>query len=204
MSRTVDLARLERERLSLLERRAKARAERRAVSEGVEETVALSRARGGRFEAPERRAGEREGAYRRLAGLDWLARKGRVSERQKALGEAYGGCYRLARAEAKFGSTLNIQPGATPASGTPLAAILVEGERRAQAQPPEQQHEDEREAEQEEAVAQQRGIGGGVHQAWGGWGRVMASNCAITRHGTSASVRGHLAEPAGGRLSPSS
>lgn len=134
MSRPVDLARLERERLSMLERRAKARAERKAVAEGVEETVALSRARGGKFEAPDRRTSEREGPYRRLAGLDWLARKGRVSERQKALGEAYGGCYRLARAEPKFGSTLNIQPGATPASGTPLAAILVEGERRAQAQ----------------------------------------------------------------------
>ena len=133
MSRTAELARLERERLMMVDRRARARAEARAVSEGVAETVALSRARGAGFEAPTQRRGEREGAYRRLTGLDWLAKKGRLSERQKGAGERYGACYRKARAEASIGSTLDVQPGGAP-QGTPLTAVLAQAEARAQAQ----------------------------------------------------------------------
>lgn len=132
MSRTAHLARLERERLSMLERRAQARAESRAVEAGVIETLALSQARGAKFAAPE--AGRGEGPYRRLAGLDWLARKGRVSEAQKAMGERYGACWRRARAEGSIGSTLDVQPGGGAAKGTPLTAVMAQAEARAQAQ----------------------------------------------------------------------
>jgi hypothetical protein len=134
MSRTAHLARLERERLSMLERRAEARAERRAVEGGIAETVSLSRGRGAKFAAPDPGRGEREGPYRRLTGLDWLARKGRVSEAQKAIGERYGLCWRLARAEPSIGSTLDVQPGGGLAKGAPLGAILAQGEARAHAQ----------------------------------------------------------------------
>jgi hypothetical protein len=134
MSRTAHLARLERERLSMLERRAQARVERRAVEDGITETVALSRGRGAKFAAPDPGRGEREGPYRRLTGLDWLARKGRVSEMQRAMGERYGACWRRARAEASIGSTLDVQPGGGPAKGTPLSAVLAQAEARAQAQ----------------------------------------------------------------------
>ena len=133
MSRTAHLARLERERLSMLERRATARAESRAVAAGVDETVSLSRERGAKFEAPSGRRGEREGPYRRLTGLDWLAKKGRVSEAQRVAGERYGACWRRARASASIGSTLDVQPGGA-AKGTPLTAVIAQAEGRAQAQ----------------------------------------------------------------------
>lgn len=134
MSRTAHLARLERERLSMLEHRARAKAERRAVEEGIAETVALSRARGAKFAMPEGGRGEREGPYQRLAGLDWLARKGRVTEAQKAMGERYGACWRRARAQGHMGSTLDVQPGGGPAKGTPLTVVMAQAEASAQAQ----------------------------------------------------------------------
>ena len=131
MSRTAYLARLERERLSMLERRAEARAESRAVATGVDETVALSAARGAAFEAPARQRGERERPYRKLAGLEWLARRGRIAAAQKSAGERYGACYRKARAEPSIGSTLEVQPEA--GGGTAITAVLAQAEARAQA-----------------------------------------------------------------------
>jgi hypothetical protein len=133
MSRAAYLARLERERLLQLERRGKARLEARAVAEGVAETVALSRARGAAIETPEARRGERAKPYRRMTGLEWLARRGRLSEAQRAAGEAYGACYRRARGEAKIGSTLDIKPGLGAAGGAPLTAIIAQAEANLQA-----------------------------------------------------------------------
>lgn len=133
MARPHDPARLERERMALLERRARARAEALAVAEGVSETVALSRARGAGFEAPGRRKGEREGPYRRLPGLDWLVRKGRLTAPQLGAGERYGAAYRRAQAEAAFGSSLALEPGDAPATGTPVRDVLALAEIRAQA-----------------------------------------------------------------------
>ena len=66
MTRTMDPARCERERLLQLEHQTKARREAHAVAAGVEETVALSLARGAGIEAPTRVRGERERPYRRL------------------------------------------------------------------------------------------------------------------------------------------
>ncbi len=126
MSRTAFLARLERERLASIEQRGKARLEAQAVASGIAETVALSQARGAAFDEPPAAGGGRPKAYQRLAGLDWLARKGRLNAAQKAAGERYGAFYRQARGETAIASTLDIKPGG--ASETPLTAVLARAE----------------------------------------------------------------------------
>jgi len=126
MSRAAYLARLERERLVRAEQQGRARRAAREVEEGVAESMALSRARGAEFEAPEPARGERQRPYRRLAGLEWLARKGRLTPAQKAADERYGECYRRARGEIAIGSTLDIRPGG--AAETPLTAIIARAE----------------------------------------------------------------------------
>jgi hypothetical protein len=135
MGRPHDPARATRERLKILEQREKGRAEARAVAEGVAETVALSQGRGAAFEKPPARRGERETPYRRQAGLDWLAGKGRINPRQRAAGERYGESYRQAGAAPTLGSALNVQPGSASAAGPSLALLLrlAEGRRQAQA-----------------------------------------------------------------------
>lgn len=127
MSRTAYLARLERERLASLEQRGRARAEALAVENGIAETVALSQARGAAFDEPSATGGgSRSKAYQRLAGLDWLARKGRLSAAQKAAGERYGAFYRQARGEVAIASTLDIKPGG--AGETPLTVVVARAE----------------------------------------------------------------------------
>lgn len=126
MSRTAHLARLERERLASLEQRGRARREARDVVEGVAETVALSQARGAAFAEPAMQNGERIKPYKRLAGLEWLARKGRLSGAQRAAGERYGLVYRKARGEAGIGSSLDVKPGG--AADTPLTAVIARAE----------------------------------------------------------------------------
>jgi hypothetical protein len=126
MPRVRDPAREARDRLLRLERQAKARAEAQAVAEGVAETVALSRARGSAIEAPP--AGARRGAYRRQEGLEWLARKGRISDAARAAGERYGWAYRRARLEPSIPSTLDVKPGGGFPGAPPLAAVLTHGE----------------------------------------------------------------------------
>lgn len=126
MSRTAFLARLERERLTSLERRGKARVEAQAVASGVAETVALSQARGAAFAEPLAGSGGRAKPYQRLAGLDWLARKGRLNAAQKAAGERYGVFYRQARGEIAIASTLDIKPGG--GSEAPLTAVVARAE----------------------------------------------------------------------------
>lgn len=130
MGRIHDPAKRTRERLLALERQAKARAEARAVAEGVAETVALSQARGQRFEV---KRGARAQPYRRLTGLAFLTRKGRITPAQLAAGEAYGLAYRRARPTPSIGSTLEVQPGGQPA-GPSLKQVLAHGAGTAQAQ----------------------------------------------------------------------
>lgn len=77
-------------------REAKA-AERRAVGEGIDNTVALGEARGGAFT---RATGS--GAVRRQSGLGWLASQGKLTFDQVAAGLTYGADYR----------TVKIHPGA--------------------------------------------------------------------------------------------
>ncbi|WP_304165734.1 hypothetical protein [Phenylobacterium aquaticum] len=131
MSRTAHFARLERERLIAVDQTTRRRAEARATAAGVRETVTLSAARGARFEGPAGDKVGREQPYRRLAGLDWLARKGRLTTDQLKAGEAYGDCYRKASAEAALGSSLAALPGS--GQGTPITLVVRQAEARAQA-----------------------------------------------------------------------
>jgi hypothetical protein len=135
MGRAYDPARAMRERLKILEARERDRAEARAVAEGVEETVALSQARGAAIELETAGAG-RLTPYRRRSGLEWLSAKGKISERQRLAGERYGACYRRAAAQPAIGSTLDIAPGSSAPGGPSLGLLLkmAEGRRRAQAE----------------------------------------------------------------------
>ena len=105
----------------------------RAVSAGVAETVALSRARGEAIEAetPGR------GPYRRQTGLDWLAGRGRIGDAARTAGERYGQAWRRARMEPSIPSSLDIQPPFSfpfPIDGFP---IFREGSSRPPSKPPE-------------------------------------------------------------------
>ena len=124
MGRPFDPARETRTRLQVLEQRAKARRATREVADGVSESVALARARGASFVRDEPAAGARETPYRRQTGLAWLLRKGRISARQAAAGEAYGAAYRRARAAPSIGSTLEVQPGGNLQGGPSVAQIV--------------------------------------------------------------------------------
>jgi len=134
MGRVFDPARATRERLQVLERREKARAEARAVADGVAQTVALSRGRGAAFGKEAGGRGVRETPYRRQTGLEWLARKGRLTPQQVAAGERYGEIFRRCGAAPALGSTLEVQPGTNVSAGPPLGLILkmAEGRRRAE------------------------------------------------------------------------
>lgn len=125
-----DPARVARDRLLRQERQAKARAEAQAVAEGVAETVALSRARGAVIvDAPA--AGR--GAYRRLDGLAYLARKGRISAKALAAGHVYGEAFRGARREASIPSTLDERLGLGGSGGPTLPTVLARAARAEQA-----------------------------------------------------------------------
>ena len=126
MGRAYDPARAIRERLRAMEKREQARGEAQAVEEGVAETVALAAERGTAFQ-------KREGLYQRQPGLDFLARKGRVTAAQKAAGERYGASYRRAMAASVIASTLEVQPGMSDV-GAPLSELLARAEGRRQAE----------------------------------------------------------------------
>jgi hypothetical protein len=121
----------------VLEAREQARTQARAVAEGVAETVGLSRERGAAFDKPAPRSGrggERETPYRRQTGLEWLAKKGRITAAQRQAGEAYGAAFRRAGAGARIGSTLEIQPGGGAVAGPSLALVLARAEGRLRAE----------------------------------------------------------------------
>lgn len=123
-----DPARAARDRLLRLERQARARTEAKAVTEGVAETVALSRARGQAITEPA--AGRHRTCaqpYRRQTGLEWLSAKGRIDPAAKSAGERYGWAYRRVKLEKAIPSTLDarIRGGfVTPA----LEEVLAHGE----------------------------------------------------------------------------
>jgi len=109
MPRPYNPARRERERLVQLESCERAHREAMEVASGVLESAALARARGAALAV---QAGRRPGPLRRLTGLDWLARRGRLSAAQKLMGERYGRAWRQAEGAARIGSSLNLVPGA--------------------------------------------------------------------------------------------
>ena len=110
MPRPYNPARGERERLTQLELRDRARREATEVAAGVAESAALSRARGSAL-VVQLGAHRRPGPVRRLTGLDWLARKGRLTTAQKLTGERYGRAWRRAEGAARIGSSLSMVPG---------------------------------------------------------------------------------------------
>jgi len=123
--RPADRAVSERLALELQARRAAAR----AVSAGVAETLGLERARGAVFAVDGEDASARERPYRRQAGLEWLAAKGRISAAQKAAGERYHEAFTIAEPTGAIGSTLEIQPGMGGA-GPSLKQIVNRAEAR--------------------------------------------------------------------------
>lgn len=125
MARAYDPAKRMRERLLLLERKKEAE----AMAAAVGETVALSRARGAAIEGP----GPGRMAHRRLTGLEWLMRKGRITAQEAAAGARYGQTYRRAKVEPSIQSTLNAQPGSTGLEGPTIAELLEHAEGTASA-----------------------------------------------------------------------
>ncbi|MGA0604977.1 hypothetical protein ACO2Q0_03170 [Phenylobacterium sp. VNQ135] len=128
-----DVARRAREALLRLERQEQARAEARAVMDGVAETVALSRGRGAAFEQP---AGRRARAQplRRMTGLEWLMRKGRVTAAEAAAGERYGLAYRRTKLDPALPSTLEARPQGAFTNGPSLKHLVAHAQGTAQAQ----------------------------------------------------------------------
>jgi hypothetical protein len=134
MGRPYDPARAMRERLQKLEAQARARDAARQVADGVAETVNLSQDRGSEFDKPAAARGGRETAYRRLTGLEWLTRKGRITSGQRRVGEAYGAAYRRAAVAPSIASTLEAQPSGGPAAGPSVGQILRQAAGRMRAE----------------------------------------------------------------------
>lgn len=136
MGRAYDPARAMRERLKVLEARERQRSGARAVADGVAETVELASFRGSAFEKETPARGGRDTPYRRQAGLDWLAKKGRITDAQKRAGETYGACWRRAGQTPTIGSTLEVQPSGGLAAGPSLGMVLKQaaGRQRAEAE----------------------------------------------------------------------
>jgi hypothetical protein len=129
----VDPARQARDRLLRLERQARTQAEARAVMDGVAETVALSRRRGVVFDGP---SGTKARAqpFKRLSGLEWLLKKGRLTVAEAAAGERYGLAYRRAKLDPSIPSTLEVKPQAMlSASGPSLKHLVAHAQGTAQA-----------------------------------------------------------------------
>ena len=129
----VDPARQARDRLLRLERRARSQAEARAVMDGVAETVALSRRRGVAFEGASGQ-GAKAQPYKRLSGLEWLLKKGRLTAAEATAGERYGLAYRRAKLDPSIPSTLEVQPQAVlGAAGPSLKHLVAHAQGTAQA-----------------------------------------------------------------------
>ena len=132
MNRAKALARLHRHRQSSLEAGAASRAEAAALDRGIDETVGLSQARGVCFEREPLASERHRGVYRRQVGLDWMAKKGRLSSAQRTVGERYGYLYRRVTDVGGLGSSLARAGG--EGRGVPLADVVSQAEARAMAQ----------------------------------------------------------------------
>lgn len=106
MTRSTNLATIERDLLLEEERREQARREDRWIEEGREETLRLATLRGEEIEAPQTRRGEQRKPLRRKTGLEWLHSKGRLTSEQKQAGDKYGEDYRIGE-EVSVRSVLN-------------------------------------------------------------------------------------------------
>ena len=97
-------AHAEKRRLLEQERLQRERRDRQEVGAGIAERVGLGSERGEAFEnlRPVRKG--RQPPVRRQTGLEWLAKKGRLTEGQLKAGEAYGEAWRMAAAEPRLKS----------------------------------------------------------------------------------------------------
>lgn len=115
------LADEERRQLLAQEREQRERAERQAVRAGVAEVIDLGKVRGEAFLVPGPRKARAE-PVRRLTGLEWLTRKGKITAEQASLGLDYGECYREAQAAPRLKSCLAEPSGGQPPTPAALAA----------------------------------------------------------------------------------
>lgn len=102
-----NLAIVERRRNLALERQAKAREEDNALEDRMAETVERGEARGEEFDRAPQKRGEGRKPIRRLSGLEWLHKKGKLTAEQVAVGERYGRAYRKAKGDGAIKSILN-------------------------------------------------------------------------------------------------
>jgi hypothetical protein len=116
---------------SLAPTQTSAQREAQAIARGVAETLGLEAARGAEF--GNEGDGARATPYRRQPGLDWLARKGRISEQQKAAGLRYRDAYQVAQPVISLASTLEVQPGMGGA-GASLKALIARADLRQSAE----------------------------------------------------------------------
>jgi hypothetical protein len=95
------MSRAMRARLRVVEAREHARKVAAEVREGVNETAALSEARGTEFVKPKTTPGLPSPPIRRKAGLDWLITRApaRITEAQKLMGERWGVLWRASTGE---------------------------------------------------------------------------------------------------------
>lgn len=121
-----------RARLLRIEQQALARAEARAVMDGVAETVALSQQRGEAFEVTSGRKARAQ-PVRRQSGLEWLLRKGRLTTAEATAGERYGLAYRRAKLDPSMPSTLEVRPSGGYTGGPSLKRLVAHAQGTAQA-----------------------------------------------------------------------
>lgn len=110
--------------------RSRAKAEADAVNAGVAETLTLDHQRGAEFLAPESKRGERAKPIRRLTGLEWLYRKGKITDDQKAVGERYGAIMRVAQSPTSIRSNLNQAPGGTGSRDGNMQQMIAAADRK--------------------------------------------------------------------------
>lgn len=96
-----------RRRLLDQERRERNRVEENALEARLTETQALGENRGAEYEREGQKRGEARKPIRRLSGLYWLHKKGRIDADQLAAGVRYGAAYRRAGGEGRIRSILD-------------------------------------------------------------------------------------------------
>jgi hypothetical protein len=129
--RTTDLAVIERRENLKTERQRRARTEDNALEARLAETQALGLARGEALERAAQKRGEKPKPIRRLTGLDWLYKKGRISADEHTVGVRYGAVYRRALPDGRIASFLNEDRG--QGDGAPMSLVMAHAEGSAQA-----------------------------------------------------------------------
>lgn len=108
-----------------------AKAHQAQVDTGVTETVNLGSERGEAFDVPASTVPGRQKPVRRLSGVEWLHRQGKLSERRQRASEAYLAAYQGAMSVDGLRSCLGDH---TPGNGNkPVAHLIASAEARARA-----------------------------------------------------------------------